>query len=158
MTENPQSEQISPADLIRARPEDNGDCLEPPVGRVRRCLRWIGRSISTVLDPKVGMAIVFVLLIGFFILDNHLDSNRSEDVRDDIGAERELLVQAHANLEGILCLADRVDLLLDIELTGRSIEDLSDEEAEILNTSCRDEAGGIDGGEGEEGDAPGEEG
>lgn len=105
--------------------------------------RW-GKT-KKFLKEYVIVIFVIVLLVSYGVIDNVLDNERQENIRGDISSEREILDQAALNLEGILCLADRTDLLIDIELNGLAIEDLSEEEQDLLNTSCRDEAEGSEG-------------
>lgn len=81
---------------------------------------------------------VIILLVSYGVIDNVLDNERQENIRGDISSERVILVEVEGNTDRILCLSDRTDLLIDIELNNLTVEDLSQEEQDLLNTSCRD--------------------
>ena len=99
-------------------------------------------AIKDFIGKNIAVIVTVIVVASLFVADNILDSERQEAVRDDISAERRILDGQVNTLTSILCLADRVDLLMDIELDGLRLEDLTPEEEAILRDSCRDEDDG----------------
>lgn len=106
------------------------------------------RRVGRFLLDNIAAVVVIIVVASLFIADNVLDSRRQTDIQDEIKTEQDILSGLNTIVDNqgqgqdrILCLADRTDLLIDIELDGLTTEDLSPAELELLNTSCREDEG-----------------
>jgi len=142
--ERPPDESGRPIDSTSYEVE-RPDVLESPEaaqqpGWIRRALSVIWRGIGFLLRPAVAVAVLYVVLFALFLVEKDFDDERRDVLLEEDKKLEGVITQQGENLEGILCLAQRVDILIDAELTGaNSFDDLSPADLEAIQRSCAEQ-------------------